>query len=164
MHRCKYNQNNCRTGFSCKDNVTMLNNNQSGNTNHSLVILHATLNVCGKSGADFGRQLFSYFAVSFFFIFPFFVFILFSLVFRRPTQSDEELQRHSFASSNNNGIKLNENYTTFCCSCIGALENLSECLPALKISQAKGSRVMRRRAAREACQKMNNTVADTEPS
>lgn len=34
----------------------MLNNNQSGNTNHSLVILHATLNVCGKSAADFARQ------------------------------------------------------------------------------------------------------------
>jgi len=40
----------------------MLNSNQSGNTNHSLVILHATLNACGESGVDFGRQLFLFFA------------------------------------------------------------------------------------------------------
>lgn len=57
----------------------MLNNNQSGNTNHSLVILHATLNVCGKSAADFARQRTT--DRSFFFCFFFCVFLVFFLLF-----------------------------------------------------------------------------------
>lgn len=56
----------------------MLNNNQSGNTNHSLVILHATLNVCGKSAADFARQRTT--DRSFFFVF-FCGFLVFFLLF-----------------------------------------------------------------------------------
>lgn len=57
----------------------MLNNNQSGNTNHSLVILHATLNVCGKSAADFARQRTTDNGRKFFFVFFFVVFWYFLL-------------------------------------------------------------------------------------
>lgn len=60
----------------------MLNNNQSGNTNHSLVILHATLNVCGKSAADFARQRTTdrSFFFLFFFLWFFGIFLLFSFL------------------------------------------------------------------------------------
>lgn len=66
----------------------MLNNNQSGNTNHSLVILHATLNVCGKSAADFARQrttdrsFFLFFFVVFWYFFAFLISA--SVCVRRP--------------------------------------------------------------------------------
>lgn len=112
----------------------MLNNNQSGNTNHSLVILHATLNVCGKSAADFARQRTtdrSFFFVVFWF---FFVFLIFAsvCVLRPPLQNFSDTVSLAAATaanttttaatttttmkSNNknyNGIKLNENYRTF---------------------------------------------------
>lgn len=77
----------------------MLNNNQSGNTNHSLVILHATLNVCGKSAGDLARQqtagFFSpSFSAFFFFLWFFYIFHFCFLFASAPTA---KLQRHSFA-------------------------------------------------------------------
>lgn len=62
----------------------MLNNNQSGNTNHSLVILHATLNVCGKSAADLARQQQTTDSCCFFFCFlvVFWYFFIFTFCLR----------------------------------------------------------------------------------
>lgn len=116
----------------------MLNNNQSGNTNHSLVILHATLNVCGKSAADFARQRTTDNRQKIFFcfcgFFGFFVFLIFAsvCVLRPPLQNFSDTVSLAAATAattttnaatttakkrndnnNYNGIKLNENYRTF---------------------------------------------------
>jgi len=101
----------------------MLNSNQSGNTNHSLVILHATLNACGESGVDFGRQLFQFFAsarpalLDFYFL-P--VFCFFCITFPPPkTVSLKFFQGRSVkgvivgGAAPRQRAKLNEMYTKF---------------------------------------------------
>lgn len=113
----------------------MLNNNQSGNTNHSLVILHATLNVCGKSAANFARQRTtdrSFFFCFFFVVFRYYFAFLISasVCVLRPlpqnfgdtvslaaaTAANTTTTTRAKKRNNNynyNGIKLNENYRTF---------------------------------------------------
>jgi len=105
----------------------MLNSNQSGNTNHSLVILHATLNGCGESGVDFGRQLFQFFASTPLFSLFFWFFIQHGVLFvlhnvsPSKTVSLKFFQRRPEKGALGSG-QIKRNVYKICCSDAAALE------------------------------------------
>lgn len=128
----------CFCCFGSKDNVTMLNSNQSGNTNHSLVILHATLNACGESGVDFGRQLFQFFASTPLFSLFFWFFIQHGVLFvlhnvsPSKTVSLKFFQRRAEKGALGSG-QIKRNVYKICCSDAAALEIwVSGCLHKIR--------------------------------